>query len=97
MWPSDLVQLRDRFAEKYEEEIRQLKDEHKTEVERLKEEHLRILNGALERARRRSLREGDSIGKSEMDILRERSVVKIYISRKLLGTFRYIRFKKTAL
>lgn len=68
-WPSELLQLRDRFTEKYEQEIQTLKKEHHDEIEKLKEEHLRVLNSALERARRRSLRD---IDKTEIEILRER-------------------------
>lgn len=68
-WPSELLQLRDRFTEKYEQDIRNLKKQHQDEVEKLKEEHLRVLNGALERAKRRSLRDSD---KTEIEILRER-------------------------
>lgn len=68
-WPSELLQLRDRFTEKYEREIKKLKKQHHEETEKLKDEHLRVLNNALERARRRSLRDSD---KTEIEILRER-------------------------
>lgn len=71
-WPSELLQLRDRFTDKYEMDIRNLKEEHEAEVVKLKEEHLKILNGALERARRRSLRDGDSLSKGEIELLKER-------------------------
>ncbi|XP_076270535.1 uncharacterized protein LOC143202700 isoform X3 [Rhynchophorus ferrugineus] len=73
-WPSELLQLRDKFVEKYETEIENLKIEHENEIVKLKEEHLKILNGALERARRRSLR--DEEGKSETDLIRERDNLK---------------------
>lgn len=73
-WPSELLQLRDRFTDKYENEIRRLKEKHSVEVEKLKEEHLRVLNGALERARRRSLRDNDSLSKGDLEILKERLV-----------------------
>ncbi|KAJ8933982.1 hypothetical protein NQ314_013662 [Rhamnusium bicolor] len=53
-WPSELLQLRDRFTDKYENKIQQLEDGHQKEIEKLKEEHMKILNGALERARRRN-------------------------------------------
>lgn len=65
------MQLKDRFTEKYEKDIQKLKKEHDKDIEKLKEEHLRVLNGALERARRRSLRDSD---KTEIEILRERLV-----------------------
>lgn len=68
-WPSELLQLRDRFTEKYEKEIQELKKQHHNEIEKLKDEHSRVLNNALERARRRSLRDSD---KTEIEILRER-------------------------
>lgn len=39
---------------------------------KLKEEHFKILNGALERARRRSLRDGESLSKADLELLKER-------------------------
>ncbi|XP_018561840.1 centromere-associated protein E isoform X3 [Anoplophora glabripennis] len=86
-WPSELLQLRGRFTDKYENEIRQLKEEHRSEVEKLKDEHLRVLNGALERARRRSLRDNDSLSKGDLEILKERDNLKKQVSslRNLLG------------
>lgn len=63
------MNLRDRFTEKYEKEIEILEKQHQDEIEKLKEEHLRVLNGALERAKRRSLRDSD---KTDIEILRER-------------------------
>ncbi|XP_030751546.1 interaptin-like [Sitophilus oryzae] len=71
-WPSELLQLRDRFVEKYELEIRILKEEHQKEIASLKEEHLKLLNGAIERARRRSLKDEDTISKSDTALLKER-------------------------
>lgn len=68
-WPSELLQLRDRFTEKYEQQIEGLKKQHHDEIEKMREEHLRVLNSALERAKRRSLRDSD---KTEIEILRER-------------------------
>ncbi|XP_030754420.1 A-kinase anchor protein 9-like isoform X3 [Sitophilus oryzae] len=75
-WPSELLQLRDRFVEKYESEIRILKEEHQKEIANLKGEHLKLLNGAIERARRRSLKDDDSISKSDTALLKERDNLK---------------------
>ncbi|XP_049819038.1 centromere-associated protein E-like isoform X3 [Aethina tumida] len=75
-WPSELLQLRDRFTDKYERQISQLRDEHESEVAKLKEEHLKQLNSALERARRRSLRDSDNLNKGELELLKERDVLK---------------------
>lgn len=47
-----------------------MKVEHDREIAQLKEEHYKVLNGALERARRRSLREGDK----DVEILKDRYV-----------------------
>ncbi|KAJ8981747.1 hypothetical protein NQ317_004927 [Molorchus minor] len=86
-WPFELLQLRDRFTDKYENEIRQMRDDHQNEIERLKEEHIKILNGALDRARRRSLRDSDSLNKGDLEILKERDNLKKQVSslRHLLG------------
>lgn len=46
-----------------------MKKQHEEEIEKMKEEHLRVLNNALDRARRRSLRDSD---KTEIEIIRER-------------------------
>lgn len=71
-WPSELLQLRDKFTLKYEAEIQDLRNQHESEVAKLKDEHLKMLNGALERARRRSLKEGDSLTKADVELLKER-------------------------
>lgn len=71
-WPPELLQLRDQFTHKYEAEIHELKNQHETEVAKLKNDHLKILNGALERARRRSLKDGDSLTKADVELLKER-------------------------
>ncbi|RZC43306.1 myosin-9-like, partial [Asbolus verrucosus] len=86
-WPEELLQLKARFAEKYQQEIAQLKDEHQDEIARLKEEHMKNLNGALERARRRSLRDADSLSKGEIELLKERDALKkqTLSLRNLLG------------
>ncbi|KAG5898706.1 hypothetical protein JTB14_030655 [Gonioctena quinquepunctata] len=86
-WPSELLRLRDKFTDKYEAEMEVLRKEHREEIDRLKEEHLKVLNGALERARRRSLRDNDSLSKGELEILRERDSLKKQVSslRNLLG------------
>lgn len=68
-WPTELVTLRNRFSERYEAQIAELEEKHQEEIARLKEEHLKMLNGALERARKRSLRE-DSL--SEVEIIKDR-------------------------
>lgn len=70
-WPSELLQLKSRFTERYEAQIVEMEEKHQEDVARLKEEHLKILNGALERARRRSLRE-DSL--SDVEIIKDRFV-----------------------
>ncbi|XP_066145170.1 putative leucine-rich repeat-containing protein DDB_G0290503 isoform X5 [Euwallacea fornicatus] len=68
-WPSELLQLREKFTRKYDEEINNLREEHDKEITKLKDEHLKILNGALERARKR--RDGDSLSKAEMETIKE--------------------------
>lgn len=72
VWPSELLQLRNRFTERYEKQIADLEEQHQEEITNLKEEHRKILNGALERARRRSLRDNDSLSQTDMDIIKER-------------------------
>ncbi|CAG9773309.1 unnamed protein product [Ceutorhynchus assimilis] len=72
--PSELRELRERFTAKYEAEIQDLKEKHEIEVTKLKDDHLKILNGALERARRRSLK--DESSKSEIELLKERDSLK---------------------
>ncbi|XP_066145166.1 putative leucine-rich repeat-containing protein DDB_G0290503 isoform X1 [Euwallacea fornicatus] len=73
-WPSELLQLREKFTRKYDEEINNLREEHDKEITKLKDEHLKILNGALERARKR--RDGDSLSKAEMETIKERDTLK---------------------
>ncbi|CAH1116029.1 unnamed protein product [Phaedon cochleariae] len=86
-WPSELLRLKDKFAEKYETEIQELKNSHQVEINQLKDEQMKILNGALERARRRSLRDNDSFSKGEIEILKERDSLKKQVSslRNLLS------------
>lgn len=50
-------------------QIAEMEEKHQQEISRLKEEHLKILNGALERARRRSLRE-DNL--TDVEIIKDR-------------------------
>lgn len=71
-WPSELLQLRDRFAEKYDAQIAELKIEHENEIVELKEEHLKKLNNTLERVRRRSLKDEESSWAQETDVIKER-------------------------
>ncbi|CAG9773315.1 unnamed protein product [Ceutorhynchus assimilis] len=52
----------------------QIQEKHEIEVTKLKDDHLKILNGALERARRRSLK--DESSKSEIELLKERDSLK---------------------
>ncbi|CAG9862887.1 unnamed protein product [Phyllotreta striolata] len=86
-WPTELLRLRDKFKEKYEAQMKTLIQDHKREIETLKDEHLKVLNGALERSRRRSLRDDDSISKVETQAIRERDILQRQLSalRKLLG------------
>lgn len=86
-WPEELLQLKARFAEKYQQEILRLGEAHLEEIARLKEEHVKTLNGALERARRRSLRDADSLSKGEIELLKERDALKkqTLSLRNLLG------------
>ncbi|KAF5306240.1 hypothetical protein FQA39_LY08938 [Lamprigera yunnana] len=74
-WPSELLQIRNRFTEKYEKEIAQLKSDHESEVTKLKDEHFKILNGTVERAKRRNSKE-ITVLDSESDILRERDTLR---------------------
>ncbi|XP_972088.2 pericentrin isoform X2 [Tribolium castaneum] len=86
-WPEELLQLKSRFADKYQTEIAALKQQHSEEIARLKDEHLKNLNAALERARRRSLRDADSLSKGELELLKERDLLKkqTLALRNLLG------------
>ncbi|VEN34276.1 unnamed protein product [Callosobruchus maculatus] len=86
-WPSELLQLRNKFAEKYEAQIEAMQLEHEEDIKRLKDEHVKVLNGALERARRRSLRDNESLTRSDLELLRERDNLKKQVSslRNLLG------------
>ncbi|KAK5641438.1 hypothetical protein RI129_009985 [Pyrocoelia pectoralis] len=68
-WPTELLQIRNKFAEKYEREIDQLKQQHHDEVAKLKEEHFKILAGTVERARRKSLKDTTE---NEAEIVEER-------------------------
>lgn len=82
-----MLQLKARFAEKYQQEINRLNEEHSQEISRLKDEHARSLNAAVERARRRSLRDADSLSKGEIELLKERDALKkqTLSLRNLLG------------
>nr|CAH7720562.1 unnamed protein product [Callosobruchus chinensis] len=86
-WPSELLQLRNKFAEKYEAQIEAMQLKHEEDIKRLKDEHVKVLNGALERARRRSLRDNESLTRSDLELLRERDNLKKQVSsmRNLLG------------
>lgn len=93
-WPTELLSLRDRFRERYEIEIVEMEAKHREEVARLKDEHLKMLNGALERARRRSLRE-DSL--TDVEIIKDRYVLKVFSSFKSelgkIGKWKYRSFQ----
>ncbi|CAH1963297.1 unnamed protein product [Acanthoscelides obtectus] len=86
-WPTELLQLRNKFTEKYEAQIAAMQLEHEEDIKRLRDEHVKVLNGALERARRRSLRDIDSLTKGDLELLRERDTLKKQVSslRNLLG------------
>lgn len=71
-WPSELIQLRDRFTEKYETQLSEIKLQHEKEIAELKEEHLKKLNSALERARKRSSKDNESLDTTELEIIKER-------------------------
>lgn len=72
-WPPELLQIKNKFAEKYDAEIADIKKKHEEEIAELKENHLRNLNGALDRARRRSLKDDEkNSGENEADVLKER-------------------------
>ncbi|XP_048520137.1 A-kinase anchor protein 9 isoform X2 [Dendroctonus ponderosae] len=75
-WPPELLKFRDKFTSKHETEINHIKEQHNSEMTKLKEEHFKILNGALERARRRSLRDGESLSKTDLELLKERDGLK---------------------
>ncbi|XP_031352709.1 A-kinase anchor protein 9-like isoform X3 [Photinus pyralis] len=68
-WPTELLQIRNKFVEKYEREINELKEQHEEEIAKLKEDHFKILNGTVERARRKSLRDASE---NEAEIIQER-------------------------
>lgn len=67
-WPEELLQLRDRFTEKYEMQIANIRQRHLEEISLLKEEHLKNLN----RARRRSSKDFESLNVTDENTLRER-------------------------
>lgn len=67
-WPEELLQLRDRFTQKYETQIANIRQRHLEEMSSLKEEHLKNLN----RARRQSSKDSESVNVTDEHILRER-------------------------
>ncbi|GJQ85469.1 hypothetical protein Trydic_g23892 [Trypoxylus dichotomus] len=71
-WPAELLQIRNRFTERYEKEIEEMKARHAQEIAQLKEEHFKVLNGALERARRRSLRDGECLTDKDVELIKDR-------------------------
>lgn len=71
-WPAELLQIRNRFTERYDHQIEEMKNQHAREIVQLKEEHFKVLNGALERARRRSLKDGDSFTDKDLEIIKDR-------------------------
>ncbi|XP_050514022.1 golgin subfamily A member 4 isoform X2 [Diabrotica virgifera virgifera] len=79
-WPSELLRIRDRFTEKHEADKMVLNEEHRLELEKLKEEHRKILDEVSQRvldgAKRRKLRDDESLNKDEMEILKERDILK---------------------
>ncbi|XP_072396058.1 uncharacterized protein Plp isoform X2 [Diabrotica undecimpunctata] len=75
-WPSELLRIRDKFTEKHEAEKIVLNEKYRLEVEKLKEEHQKILDGVLDGAKRRRLRDEESLNKDEMEILKERDILK---------------------
>lgn len=77
----ELLQLRDRFANKYEKLIEDLNRNHEDEINKLKEEHLKLLNNSLGRAKRKSEE------KLDVDIIKERDLYKKQTTtlRNLLG------------
>ncbi|XP_057661015.1 cytadherence high molecular weight protein 2-like isoform X1 [Diorhabda carinulata] len=84
-WPTELLKLRNRFKEKYEIEIEDLKRRHQLEIEKLRQENLKVI---LESTRRRSSKEGESIDKGVFELLsKERDNLKRQVSslRNLLG------------
>ncbi|KAK9883168.1 hypothetical protein WA026_001367 [Henosepilachna vigintioctopunctata] len=86
-WPQELLTLRDRFTERFEKKIAVMEDEHKCEIAKLKEEHIKNLNGALERARRRSLKDGENMTSFDTKVIGERDNFKKQagLLRQLLG------------
>ncbi|XP_044760677.1 pericentrin-like isoform X2 [Coccinella septempunctata] len=86
-WPQELLTLKERFTRKFEQKMAEMERDHQEEVARLKEDHMRTLNGALERARRRSLRDGDSMPLQDVKLVEERDNFKKQagLLRKLLG------------
>ncbi|KAF5283599.1 hypothetical protein FQR65_LT13805 [Abscondita terminalis] len=85
-WPTELLQIRNRFTEKYENQIQQLEKAHEEEIAKLKDEHYKILNGTIERARRRSLRDS-SLTENDSDLIQERDNLKktTILLRHLIG------------
>lgn len=68
-WPAELLQLKNKFTEKYENDIRALNEKHEEEVIKLKEEHRKNLTGTIARAKRRSIADESQ---SDLDVIKER-------------------------
>ncbi|XP_045478324.1 A-kinase anchor protein 9-like isoform X2 [Harmonia axyridis] len=86
-WPQELLTLKERFTRKFEKRMAEMEEDHQNEMVRMKEEHMRSLNGALERARRRSLIDGDGLPLPDGKLIEERDNFKKQagLLRKLLG------------
>lgn len=67
-----MLQLKSKFTEKYEKDLASVRRTYEAEIDRIKEEHGR----ALDRARRRSLRDADSLSKGEIELLKERDLLR---------------------
>lgn len=67
-WPPELLQLKERFTDKYEKEIDELKKRHADEIAELKEDNLKKLN-TFEKARRRSSKD------DEIDVINDNNAI----------------------
>ncbi|KAK4873718.1 hypothetical protein RN001_013078 [Aquatica leii] len=86
-WPTELLQIRHRFTERYEKQIAQLEKDHQDEIARLKDEHFKKLNGAVERARKKNLSENESEVIQERDNLRKTTILLRHLIGQLMKYF----------
>lgn len=81
------MMVRNKFANKYETQISELKDNHEKQISELKEDYMR----KLDRARRRSLKEDEKNVGEDDEYLKERSNLTSFLFNNLVLTFLFFR------